>query len=134
MNDEDGQALVLAVLMLAVAAVAMVGLRSVSDGILDGVRDDRAGEAAVAAAGAAVADLEVARERQIGHPLDKNETAALVADPAVVDAARSAALTMARLHGRRPPSAVQVLAFGYEIEVHLTLRGRDHIALLEAQP
>ena len=134
MIDERGQALVLAVAMLAVAAVALVGLRSVSDRILDGVRDDRAGEAAVAAAGTAVADLQLARARALGRDLDKSETAAFVAEPSVGDAARSAALAMARIHGRPVPSAVNVVAIGYEIEVHLTLGGREHVALLEAQP
>ncbi len=134
MTGERGQALVLAVAMLAVAAVALVGLRSVSDRILDGVRDDRAGEAAVAAAGAAVADLQLARARALGHDLDKGETAAFIAEPSVGDAARSAAGAIARIHERPAPTAVSVVSVGYEIEIRLTLGGRKHVALLEAQP
>lgn len=132
--SDRGQALVFAVLLLGVAAVALVGLRTVSERILEGVRDDRAGEAAVAAAGAAVADLQLARSRALGHELDRAETAALAADPAVTVAAREAAASLARLHGRADPSDVRVISIGSEIEVHVTLAGRTHIALLEATP
>lgn len=131
---DRGQALVLAVVMLGVAAVALVGLRSISDRILEGARDDRAGEAAVAAAGAAVADLQSSRARQLGRDLDRAETSAFVADPRVANAARDAAVWLAREHGRADPRGVEVLSFGYEIEVHLTLAGRHHTALLEAAP
>lgn len=134
LSAERGQALVLTVVMLALAAVALVGLRAVSDRILEAARDDRAGEAAVAAAGAAVADLEVARERQLGRPLDRAETAVFAAEAAVENAARDAAVRLAREHGRADPAAVEVLSFGYEIEVHLTLAGRSHSALLDAAP
>lgn len=131
---ERGQALVFAVLLLGVAAAALTGLRTVSDRILDGVRDDRAGEAAAAAAGTAVADLQYARSRTLGHELDRDETAAFAADPAVTDAARAAAVRLARLHGRADPSEVRVVGIGFEIEVHVTLGGRAHVALLEAAP
>lgn len=131
---ERGQALVFAALLLGVAALALTGIRAVSDAILEGVRDDRAGEAAVAAAGAAVADLQLARARSLGHDLDRAETAAFVAEPAVENAARDAAVRLARLHGRADPVAVTVQSFGFEIEVQLTLAGRQHGALLEAAP
>lgn len=131
---DRGQALVFAALLLGVGAAALTGIRAVSDRILEGVRDDRAGEAAVAAAGAAVADLQLARARELGHDLDRGETAAFAADPAVADGARGAAVRLARLHGHTDPSGVTVIAVGLEIEVHLTLGGRHHIALLEAAP
>ena len=131
---ERGQALVFAALLLGIAAVAVVGLNAASERVLGGVRDDRAGEAAAAAAGAAVADLQLASSRGLGHELDVAETAAFVADPAVTDAARAAAIRLARLHGRADPSGVHVIAIGLEVEIHLTLGGRTHIALLEAAP
>jgi len=131
---DDGQALMFAALLLGVAAVAVVGLRDVADRIVNGVRDERAGEAAVVAGGAAVADLLFARSSALGHELDRAETAAFAADPAVTDAARDAAVRLARAHGRADPTDVRVLAFGFEIEVHLTLAGRAHVALLEADP
>jgi len=128
-RDERGQALVFSVLLLGLAAAVLVGLRDAQDRILDNVRDERAGEAAVAAAGKAVAD----QQRAAGD-LDRAGTAAFVARPDVIDAARAAAIRLARLHGRADPSAVSLHAFGYEIEVHLTLGGRQHIALLEPPP
>ncbi len=134
MTGARGQALVLAVLLLALAAVAIAGLHSVADRILEATRDDHAGEAAVAAAGAAVADLQLARARELGHDLDRAETATFVTEPAVANAARDAAVRLAREHGRADPSGVEVLSFGFEVEVHLTLAGRHHTALLEAAP
>jgi len=128
-RDERGQALVFSVLLLGLAAAVLVGLRDAQDRILDNVRDERAGEAAVAAAGKAVAD----QQRAAGD-LDRAGTTAFVARPDVIDAARAAAIRLARLHGRADPSAVSLHAFGYEIEVHLTLGGRQHIALLEPPP
>lgn len=134
MTGERGQALVFAVLLLGIAAVALVGLRAVSERILETVRDDRAGEAAAAAGGAAVADLQFARSRALGHELDRAETAAFAAEPAVTEAAREAATRLARLHGRADPREVRVIAIGFEIEVHVALAGRTHVALLEAAP
>jgi hypothetical protein len=128
-RDERGQALVFAVLMVGLAAAVMIGLRDAQERILGGVRDARAGEAAVTAAGTAVSDLQ----REKGD-LDRAETAAFVARPDVLEAARAAATRLTRIHGRSDPSDVSVHAYGYEIEVHLTLGGRQHIALLEAPP
>lgn len=134
MTSDHGQSLVFAALLLGVAAVALVGIRTISDLILDSARDDRAGEAAVAAAGAAVADLQAARARALGRDLGRAETAAFVAQAAVGDAARDAAVRLARLHGRADPTEVTVHSFGFEIEVHLVLAGHHHVALLEAAP
>jgi hypothetical protein len=128
-TDDRGQALVFSVLLLGVAAAALVGLRDAQDRILDAVRDERAGEAAVTAAGEAVADLQHAK-----GDLDRQGTAAFVTRSDVIDAARAAAIRLARLHGRPDPTEVSVVAYGYEIEVHLTLGGRQHIALLEPPP
>ena len=126
MSDDRGQALVFAVLMLGLAAAVLVGLRDAQDRILGAVRDDRAGEAAVTAAGAAVADLLERRGDQ-----DQAQLAAFAAGAETLAAARAEAQRLARLHGRADPTEVGVQAFGYEIEVHLTLAGHEHIALLE---
>lgn len=133
-KDDRGQALLFAVLLLGLAAVAIVGLRGVADRMLERVLDDRAGEAAVAAAAAGVADLARERERAAGHELTAAETAAFAADDAVASVARGAASRLARLHGRADPSDVRILSFGSEIEVHLTLAGQRHIALLAPPP
>lgn len=134
LRSERGQALVLTAALLGLAAAAIVGLGSVSERLLEGVRAQRTGEAAVAAAGAAVADLQLDLERTLGRDLDRGEVAVLVADPAVTAAARHAAARLARLHGRADPSDVRVIAIGFEIEVHVSLDGRTHVALLGSNP
>lgn len=130
MSGDRGQALVLAALLAGIAAVAVIGLRTVSEGVLDAVRDVRAGEAAVVAAAAAVSDLLLGRERETGRALEPAELARLAAEPATTEAARSAAARLAREHRRDGPADVRVLAFGHELEVRLTLAGREHAALL----
>jgi len=55
-RGEEGQALVVSVLFIAVGAIAIVGLRDIQDRLLDAERGRRAGEAAVEAAVAVFAD------------------------------------------------------------------------------
>ena len=133
-TEDHGQALVFAVLLLGVAAAVIVGLLDVQQRILSDVRDQRAGEAAVAAAGRVVADSLFARTGRGTQHLTQDATARLAGDPEVIDAARLAAASMASENGRSDPTEVTVHAYGYEIEVHLTLAGRRHIALLEPAP
>lgn len=134
MSGDRGQALVLAALLTGVAAVAVIGLRTVSEGILQEVRDVRAGEAAVSAAATAVSDILLGRQQALGRELEPAELARLAAEPATAEAARFAAVRLAREHRRADPSGVRVLAFGYEIEVRLTLAGREHVALVGYEP
>ena len=134
MTDDRGQALVFAVLILGLAAAALIGLRDVQERILDAVRDDRAGEAAAAAAGMVVSDAMFAGTARAGDHLSQEATAGLASDEDLTAAARSAAAQIALENGRPEPSEVSVHAYGYEIEVHLTLAGRQHIALLEPPP
>jgi hypothetical protein len=131
-SGDRGQALIFAALLFGVAAIALLGLRDASLRILDGVRDDRAGEAAAEAGAAAVAHVK--DEREHGRQFDKAQTAAFASEPEIIEAAREAALRIVRVHGRADPTDVSVHAFGFEIEVHVTLAGRQHIALLEPAP
>jgi hypothetical protein len=133
-SGDRGQALVLTAAILGVAAVAIVGVRGASERLLDGVRDQRAGEAAAAAAGTAVADLIVARAADLGRDMGRDEVALFVTEPVVQERARAAAGGIARLHRRSEPAEVRVLAIGLEVEVHVTLAGRTHVALLTARP
>lgn len=134
MTDDRGQALLLVALILGVASAAVVGVRGVSEVVLERARDQRAGEAAVAAAGAAVADLAFARTATLRRELDRAEIAMLVADPVTTGAARAAAERLALLHGRAAPTEVRVLAFGFEIEVHVVMGTGTHVALLGSLP
>jgi hypothetical protein len=127
---ESGQSLVVAALLLGVAAVAVTLIHGAQDRLIEAVRGQRTGEAAVAAAGSAVADRQLARVRAAGRPLTLGEIEAFAAEPSVLEAARAAARRMAEEHDETRPIVVTVLSFGSEIEVHLSLGGRTHIALV----
>ena len=139
MNGDRGQALVLAVIALAVAAMTIVGLRAVQERILSDVRDRRAGEAAVEAAGAAVADAQVElisslRDQLGGHRASptRSELEAFAADPLLAERARAAAATLAEANGG---SAVRDVAIGVgdrTIEIALTTGAHRHRVAIEA--
>src|SRR5438552_19100447 len=101
MRDERGQAVLVAVLALAIAATAVIGLRAAQERIVAVARAQRAGEAAVEAAAQSVADLYAA------HPAGARE---LVAVSHALDAARIAAGALARedrVGGLEPPRLVR---------------------------
>jgi hypothetical protein len=127
---EGGQSLVVSALLLAAAAFAVTLLHGAQDRLISAVRDQRTGEAAVAAAGSAVADLQLARVQAAGRPLTVGEIEAFAAESSVLDAARAAARRIADAHGDPREIDVVIRSFGPEIEVHLALAGRTHIALL----
>lgn len=134
MRGERGQALVLVALLAGIAAIAVAGLVVVSAAVLERARDGRSGEAAVSAAGAAVADILRARQAALGRALNPDDLARVAAEPATLAAARSAAVRLAREHGRADPDDVRVWALRYEIEVRVTVGGREHVALLGYEP
>jgi hypothetical protein len=118
-SDERGQALLVAVLALAVAAAAVIGLRAAQERIVVAARAQRAGEAAVEAAAQAVAD------RYGTHAGAARE---LVADPLVLEAARIAAEELARVNGASGVEQVQLVCAGNRIEARLLLNGYSHRA------
>lgn len=129
-RGDRGQSLVVAALILAVAALAVTLLLGAQDRLISAVRDQRTGEAAVAAAGSAVADLQLARVRATGRPLTVREIEAFAAEASVIEAARAAARRISDAHGDTRTIDLVIRSFGSEIEVHLDLGGRQHIALL----
>jgi hypothetical protein len=118
-KDERGQAVLAVVLALGIAASAMVGLRAAQDRIIAGAHADRAGEAAVEAAAQSVADAYAARP---------STAKALVFDPRVIEAARSAAEELAMENGESGIERMEVSCAGDRIEVRLALTGRAHHA------
>jgi hypothetical protein len=96
-HDDRGQALLIAVVAMAVAAVAIAGLLGAQERLIDEVRERRDGEGAAAAAGTAVADAHLAYVRALrdalGGPRDptSDEEAAFIADPALRERALAAA-------------------------------------------
>jgi hypothetical protein len=118
-SDERGQALLVAVLALALAAAAVIGLRAAQERIVVAARAQRAGEAAVEAAAQAVAD------RYGTHGGAARE---LVTDPLVLEAARIAAEELARVNGASGVERVQLVCAGNRIEARLVLKGYSHHA------
>jgi hypothetical protein len=118
-SDERGQAAIAAVLALAIAAAAVIGLRAAQERIVVGARAQRAGEAAVEAAAQSVADLYA------GSPAAARE---LVADPRVLEGARVAAEELARQNGGHGVEQVQLMCNGKRIEARLVLAGYSHRA------
>ena len=123
MSDERGQAILILVLALGIAATAIIGLRAAQDGIVAGARAQRAGEAAVEAAAQSVADVYAAR------PAAAKE---LVRDPRVLEAARVAAEELAHENGGRGVEQVRLSCIGDRIEARLVLSGYSHHAGFKA--
>lgn len=135
--DDAGQALVVAVLGIGIAAAAIVGLRDAQERLLAEVHARRAGEAAVEAAGAVLADAQVAllaglRDERGPHRVvaRRAEITALVADPAVAAAALAAARELAIENRSGPPTDLEIRDVGAALEVTLTVeRRRQRVAI-----
>ena len=119
MSRDDGQSLAIAVLLVAVAALALTGLRGAQDRIIDRTRDELAGEGAVEAAGAVVADALVA-----------GTAAAVARDERVLGRARTAASEIAAANGRGHPEELRLIEVPGGAEVSLTLAGHRHRAAI----
>ena len=122
-TGDRGQALVLAVLALGLAAATIVGLQAAEDRILRDAHERRAGEAAVEAAGAAIADA------QIGF---SGSLQAFAADPLVADRARAAADQLSALNDGAPVRDLAITVNGREIEVALSVGAHRQRAAVEA--
>lgn len=137
MNEDRGQALVIAALLIGIGALAIVGLRVVQDRVLAGALAQDAGEAAVEAAAAAVADAYVAhldalREHVFDVPRPTADVVGLLARPATREAARVAAAEAAALNGAVFDGVVEARCVGRTIEIELHHAGRLHRAALQA--
>ena len=128
MNDERGQALVLAVLLLAIAAVAISGLRIAQEQILAVAREHRAGEAAVEAAAAVIADAYTAELRRVASssatPRPTPDVLRAMTEVEVREAARVAATEMSLLNGGPLIPDTSVRCAGGLVDVSLTIRDR----------
>jgi hypothetical protein len=127
-NDERGQALVLAVLMLAIAAVAISGLRVAQEQILAAAREHRAGEAAVEAATAVIADAYTAELRRVASssasPRPTPDMFRAVTDRRARDAAHAAAAEVSQLNGGPTVGDAIVRCAAGLVDVSLTVSDR----------
>ena len=135
-GDDEGQALVVAIFVVALAAVSIVGLEAAQSRIFAAARSQRAGEAATEAALASVADdyvayvtsLETARTSTRPRP----DIAGLLADPRVTGRANDAANALAGMNGGERVGSLALTCSGGRIEASLSVDGRPHRAAFNA--
>ena len=122
MNDDRGQALLFAVVLIAIAAVAVSGLRIVQEQILATAMERRAGEAAVEAATAVIADAYAA---ELGRaPSRSPDVLGAVTDPAAREAARAAATEISVLNAGPQIGDVIVRCAAGLVDVSITIANR----------
>jgi hypothetical protein len=136
-SGERGQALVIAAILIGIGALAIVGLRVVQEGVLENARAEGAGEAAVEAAAAAVADryvahLDALRAHAFDVPRPTADVPGMLADAATREAARAAAAEAAARNGAVFDGRVEVRCVGRTIEIELRHADRLHRAALRA--
>ena len=138
MSGDRGQALVLAVLALAIAAVTIVGVRAAQDRILADAHDRRAGEAAVEAAGASVADALVdlvasLRDRgNVRAAPTRAELETFIADPLLVDRSRRSANDLSAANGGGPIGDLVLSLGAGTIDISLTAGSHRQRASIES--
>ncbi len=134
MRDDEGQALVVAVVLLAVAAAAIVGLRSAQDHITASGERRRAGEAAGEAATAVIADAYVDELRRAAatSPSATPDVARAVGDGRAIERARIAASDLSVRNGGVVVPDVHVRCDGGAVTVALFLAGTTYRAGFEA--
>ena len=123
MTGDRGQALVLTVLALGIAAATVVGLQAAQDRILQDAHERRAGEAAVEAAGAAVADA------LLGSTGSLREFAA---DPLVAERARAAADRLSALNGGVFVHDLEIRPGARDIDIGLAMGAHRQRVSIEA--
>ena len=132
MTDERGQALIVAVLLLAVAAAAIGGLRVAQEQILTVAREHRAGEAAAEAATSVAADAYVAELRRVAAstatPRPTPDIAGALSTSGTRESAREAASDLSIRNGGAAISEVDLRCIGGNVDVALMLKGRIYRA------
>jgi hypothetical protein len=136
-KSERGQALVIAAILIGIGALAIVGLRAVQDRMLANAISQDAGEAAVEAAAAVVADAYVARIDSLrAHAFDVPRPTAnivgMLVEPATRETARAAAAEAAARDGGDFDGTVEMRCVGATIEIELHHAGRLHRAAVQA--
>lgn len=131
-SDDRGQAVVVAILFIAIAAVVIGGLRFAQDEILAAARERRAGEAAAEAATAVIADAYVAELRRVaastGSPRPTPNIPTAVSASSAREGARVAASDLSVRNGGEAIAEVAVRCEGGSVDVALMLHGRRYRA------
>ena len=129
LNDDRGQVLVMAVLLIAIGAAAITGLRFAQEHIVANARERRAGEAAVEAATAVFADAYAAEARASasGAPTVSEVVGALSA-ARVREDARAAADALSLLNGGGAVGEPAATCANGTVSVALTIAERRYRA------
>jgi hypothetical protein len=132
LSDDRGQTLLITAVFIAIAVVAVVGLREAQSHLIASATSHRAGEAAVEAAAASLADAYVAHLSSTRGPtsdaLPTTNVAGLIAQPQVIEAARIAADSLARENAAGRVESLSTSCADGRIEVRLVLNGFPHHA------
>lgn len=125
MSDDRGQALVVAVLGLAIAAAVIAGLRLTQDAIFARARTTRAAEAAVEAATAVVADAYVAELRRVALAVPRRDPdiPGALGAPGVRDAARAVASDLSLRNGGAVVDDIGISCGDRGIDVTIVVAG-----------
>jgi hypothetical protein len=134
-RGERGQALLIAALLIGIGALAIVGLRVAQERVLANAQTRSAGEAAVEAAAASIADAYIAqldslRVHAFDVPRPTVDVPRMLAQPATLEAARAAASEAAARNGSVFAGVVEARCVGTNIEIELSHDGRQHRAAL----
>jgi hypothetical protein len=122
-SDERGQALVIAVLALGIVATVIAGLRVAQDRVLGQQNERRAGEAAVEAATAVIADAYLAEIRWVAastaSPSPTADVFGAITSTSAREAARLAATTVSLANGAHEIDEVTVRCDSARVDVAL---------------
>jgi predicted lipid-binding transport protein (Tim44 family) len=136
LTDDRGQALVVAVLLIGIAAVAIGGLRLAQERIFATSREHRAGEAAAEAAAAVLADAYTAELRRVAassaSPRPTPDAPRALNEPGVREGARAAASDMSERNGGPVIAEVIVRCADGSADASIVLRGRSYRAGFQA--
>ena len=119
-TDECGQAALIAVILIGIAAVVVVGLRETQTEILSFATVRSAGEAAVEAATAVVADAYAA---ELASPHEKSDMRSVLTSSSLRETARAAADDMSAHNGGPVVDDVDVNCHDGVVDVATMLRG-----------
>ena len=132
LTDDRGQALVVAVLLIGIAAVAIGGLRLAQERIFASSREHRAGEAAAEAAAAVLADAYAAELRRVAAstatPRPTPDAQRALNEPLVREGARDAASDMSERNGGPSVADVAVRCNDGSADASIVIRGRSYHA------
>lgn len=123
MRDERGQAAILAVCLIAIAAAVMGGLRLAQTTLFARAVERRAGEAAVEAATAVVADAYAVMRARRSPGAVSSDIASVIGDATTREAARVGASDMSLRNGGESVSDVAVACDAGAVTVTIAVRG-----------